>query len=82
MFNSRLLSVSGIAVDLDVKLESSCKASKEPEISQPRDPTHFNWAEIHPPIFHLVNLSFLDNMVCIMIGVYLDAKLESSCKTW
>ena len=25
--------------------------------------THLNWAGIHPPIFHFVNLSLLNNVV-------------------
>ncbi len=77
MFNSRLLSASGIAVYLGVKLESSCKTWQEPEISQPRDPIHLtrNCAGIYPPIFHFANISLLDNMVCIMIAVYLDVSV-------
>ncbi len=61
-----------IAVHLDVKLESSCKTWQEPEISQLRDPIHLSCAGIDPPILHFGNLSLLDNMVYIMIAVYLD----------
>ena len=82
MFNGRLLFSSGIALYLGVKLESSCKTWKEPEISQPRDPIHLNCAGIYQPILHFANLSLLDNMVCTTIAVHLDVKLESSCKTW
>ncbi len=40
-----------------------------------RDPIHLNCAEIYQPILHFVDLSLLDNMVCIMIAVYLDVSV-------